>query len=131
MQAERVLQHEVMLRLRPMPLLAISVPNSFWVPTRTPEEKTIVQRIVARMKSDGMLTPGAFDLAVFWGGGRGGMIELKVPSSRDLLGNRKQAGRPSKEQLEMAERAAKLNIHHAFCWGWDEVNRTLKEWGAI
>lgn len=130
-QAERALQSEVMIRLRAggWPVIALGIPNSVWIPARTAAEKSLVARLIARLKADGMLVPGAPDIAVFLPGGRGGMIELKRPRSRDLLGT-KPAGRPSPAQIDLAERAAQLGCNHAYCTSWDEVRDRLTDWGV-
>jgi hypothetical protein len=127
-QAERALQQEVMMRLRARPVITLAVPNSIYFPARTDAERQIIARVISQMKNAGQLTPGAPDLAIFWAGG-GGMVELKRPKSRSLLGAVPQ-GRPSDSQIEMAERAAGLGINHAFCTSWDEVAARLTEWGA-
>lgn len=130
-QAERTLQAEVMLRLRAgaWPVIAIPVPNGVWIPAQDDAEKRIVARIVARMKADGLLLPGAFDLSLHWRGG-GGIIDLKRPASRDLLGRRSPAGKPTPEQLDLAERAERCGINYAFCTSWDEVRGRLQEWAG-
>jgi hypothetical protein len=130
-QIERTLQTEVMLRLRAgaWPVIALPIPNGIWFPTRDEKERELVRRLIARMKADGMLVPGAPDLALVWGEGRGGIIELKRPASRDLLGKH-PAGRPSDAQRDIAERAADLGANHAYCSSWDDVRATLHAWGA-
>jgi hypothetical protein len=130
-QAERVLQQEVQLRLRAgnWPVIAIPVPNGIWIPARTPAERAMVARIIARMKADGLLLPGAFDLAILWANG-GGMIDLKRDRSVDMFGKVRPAGRPTEEQSELAKRAADLGINHAFCSSWEDVSKRLREWGA-
>ena len=127
-QAERALQQEVMLRLRSWPVIVLPVPNGIWVPARTPAERAFVARLIHQMKNAGQLVPGAPDLVVIWNGGAG-MLELKRPKSRTLLGIIPQ-GRPSGSQIEMAERAASLGINHAFCTSWEEVEAKLVEWGV-
>lgn len=127
-QIERALQQEVVLKLRVWPVLALPIPNGMFIPARTESERVLVARIINRMKSDGMLIPGAPDLVVLWNGG-GGMIELKRPAARSLL-TKTAAGRPSQSQLTMAERAAELGIKHAFCTSWDKVKDRLTEWGV-
>lgn len=127
-QAERVLQAEVALRLRSWPVIALPVPNGIWVPARTEAERALVARLIRQMKNAGQLVPGAPDLIVLWAGG-GGMIELKRPSSRSLLGAVPK-GRPSDSQIEMAERAGELGINHAFGTSWEEVRAALIAWGA-
>jgi hypothetical protein len=128
-QIERALQAEVMLRLRYYPVIALPIPNSMFIPTRSPAEKEMTRRIVYQMKNSGMLVAGAPDLAVLWRGGAG-FIELKRPASTDLLGNKRAAGRPSERQVEFAERCAELHINHAYCSSWDEVRAALTGWGA-
>lgn len=127
-QAERALQSEVMLRLRSWPVIALPVPNSIYFPARTDAERKIIARVIHQMKNAGQLVPGAPDLVALWRGG-GGMIELKRPKSRSLLGS-VPAGRPSDSQIEMAERAAAAGVNHAYCTSWDEVAERLTEWRA-
>jgi len=131
-QMERALQTEIMTRLRAgaYPVLALPIPNSVYFPARTDLERALVASVIARMKETGQLLPGAPDLALFWAGG-GGLIELKRPAARDLLGRRAPAGRPSQAQIDIAERAAALGVPHAYCSSWDEVRDRLAEWGAI
>jgi hypothetical protein len=45
-------------------VVAISSVNGMWIPSHNERERTLVARIVARMKSDGMLVPGAPDLVL-------------------------------------------------------------------
>ncbi|HBR26854.1 MAG TPA: hypothetical protein DD732_07465, partial [Rhizobiales bacterium] len=113
-QTERALTQEIMLRLRSLAVLAVAVPNSLFIPARTPAEKIMAARIVNQMKAYGGLTPGAPDICIFWGNGKGGAIELKRPKSVGLLGTR-PAGRASAAQIAFAERAAELGINHAYC----------------
>lgn len=132
---EKALHQEVVLRLRLLPVVAFSVPNSIYLPARSEAERTMAARIIHQMKATGQLTPGAPDLCVFWGGAggacpSGGMIELKRPASRDLLGKR-PAGRPSEAQRDMAARAAELGVNHAFASSWEDVRDRLTEWGAL
>ncbi len=131
-QTERALQSEVMLRLRAagLPVIALPVPNSIYFPARSDAERSIIARVVSQMKAAGLLLPGSPDLVLFWRGG-GGMIELKRGASRDLLGKRTPAGRPSEAQLDMAERAAGIGVPYAFCTSWEAVRDRLGEWGAI
>ena len=63
-QHERSLQSEILYRLNRYPVVAIPVPNGIWLPARSEAEKGIVKRLIARMKTDGMLTPGAPDLVL-------------------------------------------------------------------
>ena len=129
-QIERSLHQEVMLRLRPLPVIAFSVPNQVYLPARSDDERTLARRLISQMKNTGQLSPGAPDLCVFWGGG-GGMIELKRPPSRDLLGKRTPAGRPSDAQRDLEKRAAMLGVNFAFASSWEDVRARLREWGAL
>lgn len=128
-QAERALQAEIMLRLRAgaWPVIALPIPNGVWLPARSEAERTIAARVIARMKADGMLVPGAPDLALLWAGG-GAMVELKRPKTRDLFGTR-PAGRPSEAQTTIAAFAAQLGVRHAYCSSWDDLRTRLAEWG--
>jgi hypothetical protein len=130
-QEERALQAEIMLRLssRTWPVIALPIPNGIYLPAHNEAERAIVVRIVNRMKSDGMMTVGAPDLVILWRAG-GALVELKRPRSRDLLGRLTPAGRPSAAQSELAERARRLGINHAFISSWDELRQRLGEWGA-
>lgn len=131
-QAERILQAEVMLRLRAaaVPVIALPIPNGIWIPARTAIERGLVARIIARMKTDGMLRPGACDIALLWSDGCG-CLELKAPARRDLLGARQPAGRPSESQREFAAECAALGVKHAYCDSWDAVRTTLAGWGRL
>lgn len=126
---ERLLQQEILTRLKSWPLVAISVPNSIYFPARTDEERRIIARVVSQMKNAGSITPGAPDLALFWHGGAA-MVEIKRPASRDLLGAKKPAGRPSDAQKDMAARCAELGVNHAYVTSWDELRGHLTEWGV-
>jgi hypothetical protein len=130
MQAERTLQAEIMARLntRAWPLIALPVPNGIWLPAHDEAERRLVGRLIARMKADGLLTVGAPDLVLCWRDGSA-LVELKRPRSRDLLGRIAPAGRPCPAQSEIAERAARLGINHAFVTSWDELRQRLAEWG--
>lgn len=116
------------MRLRSWPVIVLPVPNSVYFPARTDAERKIIARVISQMKNAGQLVPGAPDLIVLWAGG-GGMVELKRPKSRSLLGVVPK-GRPSDSQIEMAERAAELGINHAYCTSWDEVETALTGWGV-
>lgn len=130
--AERDLQQEIMVRLAcgHRSVIALPIPNGIYLPARSEAERALVACLVARMKSDGMLVPGAPDLVLFWAGG-GAMVELKRPRSRDLLGRVQPKGRPSAAQSELSERAARLGINHAIVTSWEELQRRLAEWGAL
>lgn len=129
-QLERALQQECMIRMRSLPVVAVPVPNGVFIPARTAAERALVARIIATMKRQGMLLPGAADLCVLWAGGRGGVIELKRPASHDLLG-RKSAGRPTEAQEEFEARCHRIGVPHAYAESWQTVAERLKEWGAI
>lgn len=129
-QEERSLQQEIMVRLScgHRRVIALPIPNGIYLPARTEAERALVARLVARMKADGMLVPGAPDLALFWAGG-GAMVELKRPQSRDIFSRLTPQGRLSAAQSEMAARARRLRIHHAIATSWDELRQRLAEWG--
>lgn len=118
-----------MWRTKALPIIVAPIPNGIWIPARTAEEKALVARIMARLKSDGMLVPGLPDLAVLWQGG-GGFLELKRPATRDLF-HKSPAGRPTDTQREFAVRCGQLGIYHAFVSTWEETRDTLRQWGAI
>lgn len=126
---ERGLQQEVMWRLRSYPVVAVPVPNGVWIPARSEHEKALVARIIARMKTDGAMLPGAPDLACIWPSG-GGFVELKRPAHRDLFGYH-AAGTASEDQLVFAQRCRKLGINHAFARSWEELRQHLADWGAL
>ena len=124
-QAERSLQTEVLLRLRRYPVVAAAIPNGLWLPAHTEQERALVARIISRMKSDGMMTPGAGDLAII--GPRGGMyVELKRPASRDLFGRRPK-GRLSPEQRAFRERCVDVGVEYLVAECWEDVQCRLAE----
>lgn len=129
--AERTLQAECAWRLQTAPLAAIwiPIPNGLFVPARTEAEKRIVQRIIARMKSDGMLRPGAYDLVFLWDTGCGA-VELKRPAERTLFG-RVPAGRLSDDQIYFATMAAQQRVRYALCDSWDALRLKLVEWERL
>ena len=115
-QIERGLQAEVCMRLGRFPVVYAAIPNGLWIPARSEQEKALVARIMARMRNDGQITPGAGDLAVI--GPRGGMyVELKRPASRDLFGRRPR-GRLSEEQKLFRDRCLSAGVEYlvADCW---------------
>lgn len=128
-QIERALNAECMWRSRSLPVVLLPIPNDFWIPARTPEERRLVARIIAKMKADGKLEPGAPDFVALWQGG-GGMLEGKRPKTSDLFGT-KPAGRPSDDQREMEKRAKARGILHSYYSSWDEMRDRLREWGAL
>lgn len=131
MQAERDLQREVMVRVRhaPVDALVLPVPNGFFAPARTEAERTLVRRLVYRMKTDGMMVPGIADLLVLWHGGCG-CIELKRAAVKTLLGS-VAVGRQSKEQAVFDAKCAAKGIPYRICSSWAEVRDTLIEWGRL
>ena len=102
-QAERILQREVMIRLRMAPLAAIVIgsSNGVFIPTRTPAERVLAARIIAQLKSDGQLTPGASDLVFLWADGCG-CIELKRPAEKRLFGKKRRGVLTVPDPLQLA-----------------------------
>ncbi len=129
LQLERALQQEIMLRLKALPVIAIPVPNSFFVPVRTEAEKALVKRLVHQMKLRGLLLSGACDIVLLWGGGSA-CVELKRPKTSDFLKTR-PAGRPSDSQIAFENRCVELGIHHAYVTSWEALRERLREWGVI
>ena len=115
-QEERSLQAEIMLRLRPWPVIAIPIPNGIWLPARTEHEKKLVQRLIYTMKNMGMLTPGAPDLSLHWCGGSA-LVELKTAK-----------GSLSPDQRAFAERAEHCGVRWAVVRSWEEMHAKLIEW---
>lgn len=130
-QAERILQREIMARLRHAPLQALVVPspNGIFIPTRNPAERTLARRIVYQLKMDGQLLPGAPDLLVLWATGSG-CIELKRPAEKTLLGKQRM-GTQSVDQRCFEIRCDQLVVPYAICHSWPEVRETLKDWGRL
>jgi len=122
-QLERALQSEILYRLNRYPVVAAAIPNGLWIPSRDEQERTLVARIVARMKSDGMLTPGAPDLVLL--GAKGALcVELKRPASNDLFG-RKPKGRLSPEQKAFKQRCADAGVGYLVAYDWADVECSL------
>jgi hypothetical protein len=130
-QAERILQREVMARLRHAPLAAIVVPspNGIFIPARTQAEQTLARRVVHQLKLDGQLLPGAPDLLILWDEGCG-CIELKRPQNKRLF-DKQRAGTLSEAQIEFRARCDYLRINYTVCQSWAEVRDTLKAWGRL
>ncbi len=126
---EKVLQQEVMLRLRAYPVVAIPVPNSFFIPARTEAERTIARRLVDQMKKNGLLVSGAADLVVL-GRGAACCVELKRPAQRTLL-ERIPAGRLSEDQADFRDRCFAAGVNWARCESWSEVEAALRDRGVI
>ena len=124
-QLERNLQSEILYRLARYPVVAIPVPNGIWLPAHNEAEKAVVARLMARMKSDGMLTPGAPDLVI--AGERGAvMCELKRPASRDLFGRRPK-GRLSPEQKAFEQRCVDCGVEYLVASSWEDIAAVLPE----
>jgi hypothetical protein len=124
-QLERGLQTEIMLRLSRYPVVCAAIPNGLWLPAHTESERVLVARLIARMKSDGMLTPGAPDL-VLMGARRSVCVELKRPASRDLFG-RKPKGRLSPEQQAFRQRCIDADVEYLVADCWEDVQAVLPE----
>ena len=124
-QLERSLQTEILYRLARYPVVAIPVPNGIWLPAHNESERVVVARLMARMKSDGMLTPGAPDL-ILMGERRGVCIELKRPASRDLFGRRPK-GRLSPEQKAFEQRCVDCGVEYIVASSWEDIAAVLPE----
>jgi len=121
---ERSLQTEIMLRLNRYPVVAIPSANGMYLPARDEHERAIVARIVNRMKTDGMLIPGAPDLCLL--GAKGALcVELKRPVSRDLF-MRRPKGRLSPEQKEFRERCERVGVRYTVAHCWADVECSLE-----
>ena len=122
-QIERSLQSEILYRLNRYPVVAIPVPNGIWLPARSDAEKDIVKRLIARMKTDGMLVPGAPDLVLM--GAKGALcVELKREASRDLLVKRPK-GRLSPEQRAFKQRCSDAGVRYLVAYDWADVECSL------
>jgi len=124
-QLERSLQSEILYRLNRYPVVAIPVPNGIWLPAHNEAEKLVIARLMARMKTDGMLTPGAPDL-VLLGERRAVCVELKRSASRDLFG-RKPRGRLSPEQKTFQQRCISCGVEYIVASSWEDVQHMLPE----
>ena len=124
-QLERSLQTELLYRLARYPVVAIPIPNGIWLPAHNESERAVVARLMARMKTDGMLVPGAPDLVI--AGERGAvMCELKRPASRDLFG-RKPKGRLSPEQKAFEQRCVDCGVEYLVASSWEDIAAVLPE----
>ena len=124
-QLERSLQTEILYRLARYPVIACAIPNGIFLPAHNEAERVLVRRIVARMRDDGMLTPGAPDLVI--AGERGAvMVELKRPASRDLFG-RKPKGRLSPEQKSFQQRCIDCGVEYTIASCWEDIQCVLPE----
>jgi VRR-NUC domain-containing protein len=124
-QLERSLQTEILYRLNRYPVVAIPVPNGIWLPAHNEAERVVVARLMARMKSDGMLLPGSPDLVIA-GERRCVMVELKRPASRDLFG-RKPKGRLSPEQKAFQQRCIDAGVEYTVASSWEDIAAVLPE----
>ena len=124
-QLERNLQTEILYRLARYPVVACAVPNGIFLPAHNEAERVLVRRIVARMRDDGMLTPGAPDLVIA-GERRCVMVELKRPASRDLFG-RKPKGRLSPEQKTFQQRCVDVGVEYIVAECWEDIAAVLHE----
>lgn len=126
--SERALHHEVMLHIaREFPdLIAVPVPNGFWLGGFSPHERVTVARLINMMKCTGQLLPGAPDIVLLTHGWSG-CIELKRPMQRTLSG-KARAGKPSDAQLAFAARCSEHGIRYAVCDSWEMVRDTILQW---
>jgi hypothetical protein len=127
-QAERSLQEEFLWRLKSYPVLPFVTPNGLYIPCRSDDERRIRARLIARMRADGMLLPGAPDLVLMWRDGAA-VIETKRPGFRDIFGYH-APGTPSEDQARFAERARALGLRHAYCSTWHQLEDRLLDWGV-
>jgi len=131
-QIERVLQQEVMLRLKTawhkgeLQCAFYPIPNGLYIPARNAAEKTMAARVVLQLKASGGLTPGAPDL-VFLAAHGSGAIELKRPETRTLLDVRRK-GALSPAQKQQRNWLRELGVNWAVCSTWEEVRDTLVGW---
>ena len=126
-QEERSLQAELIWRLKSWPIVAIPIPNGFWIPTHNEDERRLVGRLLYQMKNYGMLQPGAPDLSLHWCGGSA-LVEIKTPASVDMFGKRRPGGQLSEAQRSFAERAEQFGVRTAIVRSWDELHARLVEW---
>jgi len=124
-QLERSLQSEILYRLARYPVVAIPVPNGLYIPSHNEAEKAVVARLMARMKTDGMLLPGAPDL-VLLGEKRALCLELKRPASRDIFMKRPK-GRLSPEQRAFRDRCVDCGVEYLVADCWEDVEAVLPE----
>ena len=111
------------MRLGRFPVVYAAIPNGLWIPARAEQEKALVARIMARMRNDGQITPGAPDL--FVAGAKGALcVELKRPVSHDLFG-RKPRGRLSPEQKVFRDRCVAAGVEYLVADCWEDVECRL------
>lgn len=122
-QIERSLQQEIAWRLKAYPVVAAAIPNGLWIPARTEAERILVARIISRMKTDGMLTPGAGDLVL--AGAKGcAFVECKRPRTRDLLTVRPK-GRLSPDQRDFRDLCAAAGVTYLVAHAWSDIEPAL------
>jgi hypothetical protein len=122
-QLERTLHLEIAYRLKRYPVVLAAIPNGLFIPSRDEAERNIAARIIRRMKSDSMLTPGAADMVLV--GAKGALfLELKRPSTRDLFTVRPK-GRLSPEQREFQSRCAAAGVRYVVAYDWADVECSL------
>lgn len=122
-QIERALQQEIMLRLKRYPIVVAAIPNGIYLPSRDPAEREVIKRIIARMKNDGMLTPGAGDLVLV--GAKGAkFIECKRPKTSDLFTTRPK-GRLSDEQKDFRRLCMNAGVEYVVAYCWQDVECSL------
>lgn len=121
---EKALHQEVMLRLRLLPVVAFSVPNSIYLPARSEAERTMAARIIHQLKAAGQMTPGAPDLCI---ASRHGtiMVELKRGKSRDLFTTRPK-GKLSPEQKEFRAQCERVGVRYVVAHCWEDVECSLE-----
>ena len=124
-QIERNLQTEILYRLARYPVVACAIPNGIFLPAHNEAERVLVRRIVARMRDDGMLTPGAPDL-VLMGERRAVCVELKRSASRDLFGRRPR-GRLSPEQKAFQQRCVDCGVEYIVASSWEDIEYIIPE----
>ena len=127
-QAERILQTEVMLKMRTQypELIVAVIPNGTWFGGVDRER---VKFTLHKMKQSGMLTPGAADLVVA-GQGRAAFIELKVPRSRDLLGKVRAQGTLNPDQRAFRDRCEACGVPYFVARSWEDVESAIAVvWG--
>jgi hypothetical protein len=124
-QIERTLQTDIAWRLNRYPIVYASIPNSIYIPTREKGERDMAARIINRLKTDGMFTPGAADMVLI--GPKGGLyLELKRAASRDLFTVRPK-GRLSPVQREFQSRCAAAGVRYVVAHCWDDIEPCLGE----
>jgi hypothetical protein len=126
---ETYLQKEILLQLQAsrLPIIAIPIPNSIYFPARDPHERSIIARVIHRMKTDGQILPGAPDLVLIWADGAA-CVEIKVPALDELFRKRPR-GRPNAAQRFFADRLAAIGGRYVIVESWEQLWAHLVEWG--